>query len=132
MAPLSECRLYLISPPKLSAANFLGPLMSGILIDTIGNQRVFWVLALLVALPIPLLWLKPRIWPPVAKSGSADGEGEASKSVFDLWRIPALRAMRATNCVQSRSPEGSRIAGLAPCSLAARARTEGSVSTASA
>lgn len=26
MAHLSECRLYLISPPKLSAANFLGPL----------------------------------------------------------------------------------------------------------
>src|SRR3954467_11731684 len=26
MAQLSDCRLYLISPPKLSAANFLGPL----------------------------------------------------------------------------------------------------------
>jgi len=27
---LSDCRLYLISPPKLSAANFLGPLQEAL------------------------------------------------------------------------------------------------------
>jgi len=30
MAQLSDCRLYLISPPKLSAANFLGPLQEAL------------------------------------------------------------------------------------------------------
>src|SRR6201994_5190175 len=30
MAHLSECRLSLISPPKLSAANFLGPLQEAL------------------------------------------------------------------------------------------------------
>ena len=51
--PQHRARNYALITMGWSIANFLGPLMSGILIDTIGNQRVFWVLALLVALPIP-------------------------------------------------------------------------------
>ena len=90
--PQHRARNYALITMGWSIANFLGPLMSGILIDTIGNQRVFWVLALLVALPIPLLWWKPRIWPTVAKPQDDHGKGETNKSVFDLWRIPALRA----------------------------------------
>ena len=90
--PQHRARNYALITMGWSIANFLGPLMSGILIDTIGNQRVFWVLALLVALPIPLLWWKPRIWPIVAKPQDDQGKGETNKSVFDLWRIPALRA----------------------------------------
>ncbi len=90
--PQHRARNYALITMGWSIANFLGPLMSGILIDTIGNQRVFWVLALLVALPIPLLWWKPRIWPTVAKPQDDQGKGETNKSVFDLWRIPALRA----------------------------------------
>lgn len=89
--PQHRARNYTLITMGWSIANFLGPLMSGILIDSIGNQRVFWVLALFVALPIPLLWWKPRIWPTVVRPQDDQGKGEASKSVFDLWRIPALR-----------------------------------------
>ena len=90
--PQYRTRNYAWITMTWSIANFLGPLTSGILIDTIGNQRVFWVLALLVALPIPLLWWKPRIWPATVKPSNEGAKGEGGKSVFDLWRIPALRA----------------------------------------
>jgi MFS family permease len=92
--PQHRARNYALITMGWSIANFLGPLISGILIDTIGNQRVFWVLALFVALPVPLLWWKPRIWPATVRPSSEEGkgDGEGRKSVFDLWRIPALRA----------------------------------------
>ncbi len=85
-------RNYALITMGWSAANFLGPLITGILIDTIGHQRVFWVLALFVALPIPLLWWRPRLLPGTAKEASGQNGSETPKSVLDLWRIPALRA----------------------------------------
>ncbi len=88
--PQHRARNYALITMGWSAANFLGPLITGLLIDTIGNQRVFWVLALFVALPIPLLWWRPRLLPHTPKP--AAGEARTPKSVFDLWRIPALRA----------------------------------------
>ena len=72
-----------------SIANFLGPLITGVLIDTIGHQRVFWVLALFVALPIPIMLWRPTLLPPTAKSKE---EATTKPSVMDLWRIPALRS----------------------------------------
>jgi predicted MFS family arabinose efflux permease len=85
-----RARNYALITMGWSAANFLGPLITGLLIDTIGHQRVFWVLALFVMLPIPLLWWRPRLLPATVKP--AAGESEKRKSVLDLWRIPALRA----------------------------------------
>ncbi len=87
-----RARNYALITMGWSIANFLGPLIAGILIDTIGHQRVFWVLAAMVALPVPLLWWQTRIWPAMSKSPDENGKGEGGKSVFDLWRMPALRA----------------------------------------
>ena len=90
--PQHRARNYALITMGWSIANFLGPLIAGILIDTIGHQRVFWMLALFVALPIPLLWWKPRLMPGNAKQSADQAAGESRKSVLDLWRIPALRA----------------------------------------
>ncbi len=50
---------------------------------------MFWVLALFVALPIPMMLWRPHALP----GGSRKSSGaEGRKSVLDLWRIPPLRA----------------------------------------
>jgi MFS family permease len=85
-----RARNYAFITMGWSIANFLGPLISGFLIDSIGHQRVFWVLALFVALPIPLLLWRPNLMPRTSKPTT--GEAEQKKNVLDLWRIPALRA----------------------------------------
>jgi MFS family permease len=85
-----RARNYAFITMGWSIANFLGPLISGFLIDSVGHQRVFWVLALFVALPIPLLLWRPGLLPRTSKQTA--GEGEQRKNVLDLWRIPALRA----------------------------------------
>jgi MFS family permease len=85
-----RARNYALITMGWSIANFLGPLISGFLIDSIGNQRVFWVLALFVALPIPLLLWRPGLLPRTSKQIA--GETAQKKNVLDLWRIPALRA----------------------------------------
>jgi predicted MFS family arabinose efflux permease len=88
--PQNRARNYALITMGWSAANFLGPLITGILIDTVGHQRVFWVLALFVALPIPVLWWRPGMLPGTGKH--AAGDSKSRLSVMDLWRIPALRA----------------------------------------
>jgi len=88
--PQHRTRNYALITMSWSIANFLGPLITGFLIDSIGHQRVFWVLALFVALPIPMLWWRPRVLPATAKKDAA--ETGTRLSVMDLWRIPALRA----------------------------------------
>ena len=87
-----RARNYAFITMGWSIANFLGPLISGFLIDSVGHQRVFWVLALFVALPIPLLLWRPNLMPRTSKQTAGQGEGEQKKRVLDLWRIPALRA----------------------------------------
>jgi MFS family permease len=86
--PQNRTRNYAMITMSWSIANFLGPMTSGLLIDAIGNQRVFYVLAILVLLPIPILWRYPNLLPRTSKHG----EGAGRKNVLDLWRIPALRA----------------------------------------
>lgn len=86
----NRTRNYALITMSWSIANFLGPLTSGLLIDTIGNQRVFYVLAVLVLLPIAILWRWPDLLPPTAKHGEHKSAGD--KKVMDLWRIPALRS----------------------------------------
>jgi predicted MFS family arabinose efflux permease len=87
--PQHRARNYAFITMGWSIANFLGPLITGILIDTIGHQRVFWVLALFVALPIPVMLWRPALLPPSPKSHA---EAASTPSVMDLWRIPALRS----------------------------------------
>ena len=88
--PQHRSRNYALITMGWSIANFVGPLITGFLIDHIGNQRVFWVLTLFVALPIPLLWWRRGVLSGTVKPGTGD-EG-VSRSVMDLWRIPSLRA----------------------------------------
>ncbi|HTE13591.1 MAG TPA: MFS transporter, partial [Burkholderiales bacterium] len=85
-----RARNYALITMSWSIANFLGPLISGFMIDSVGHQRVFWVLAAFVALPIAMLWRWPGLLPSTAKH--ADGETAKNKNVMDLWRIPALRS----------------------------------------
>jgi len=88
--PQHRARNYALITMGWSIANFLGPLISGFLIDTVGHQRVFWVLAAFAMLPIPMLWWRPGLLPNTVRH--AAGETEKHKSVLDLWRIPPLRA----------------------------------------
>ena len=89
--PQHRARNYALITMGWSIANFLGPLVSGFSIDTIGHQRVFWVLTVFVVLPILLMWWKPGLLPNTVKH-AAGPEGAKSGSVLELWRIPALRA----------------------------------------
>ena len=70
-----------------SAANFLGPLVAGFSIDSIGHLQVFLVLASFTVVPALILGLKPRLLPKAAKHAGEDPRG----SVLDLWRITDLR-----------------------------------------
>ena len=87
--PQHRARNYALITMGWSLANFVGPLITGIMIDTIGNQRVFWVLAVFAALPIPLLLWRSGLLPRSVKLPV--GESEKRRSIMDLWRIPALR-----------------------------------------
>jgi predicted MFS family arabinose efflux permease len=86
--PQNRARNYVLITMGWSIANFLGPLITGFFIDMIGHQRVFWILAVLVALPIPILWWRPRLLPRTGKAATTEQRG----GVLDLWRIPALRS----------------------------------------
>jgi MFS family permease len=88
--PQHRARNYALITMGWSFANFIGPLITGIMIDAVGHQRVFWVLALFVALPIPILWLKPGLLPHAGRK--AEDESGTRLNVLDLWRIPPLRA----------------------------------------
>ena len=88
--PQHRARNYAYITMGWSAANFLGPLITGVLIDSIGHQRVFWVLAFFVALPIPIMLWRPKLLPQT--QNPKDKDAEAERKVMDLWRIPALRS----------------------------------------
>ena len=88
--PQHRARNYAYITMGWSAANFLGPLITGVLIDSIGHQRVFWVLAFFVALPIPIMLWRPKLLPQTQNPKGQDAEAE--RKVMDLWRIPALRS----------------------------------------
>ena len=85
--PQHRARNYALITMGWSVANFLGPLIAGFSIDTLGHKHVYWVLALFAALPIPLLWWRPRLLPHTVLAAA-----EKHASVLDLWRMPALRS----------------------------------------
>ena len=90
--PQHRSRNYALITMGWSVANFLGPLIAGFAIDTIGHQRVFWVLMAFVALPILMLWWWPGLLPHTFRPAASDNESNKRGSVLDLWRIPHLRS----------------------------------------
>jgi predicted MFS family arabinose efflux permease len=85
----NRTRNYALITMGWSAANFFGPLIAGFTIDYVGQLQVYLVLALLTAIPIPMLLLKSDLLP---KSASIHASAETARtSVLDLWRIPSVR-----------------------------------------
>lgn len=87
--PQQRTRNYALITMGWSIANFVGPLVSGFCIDLLGHQRTFWVLALLIALPIPVLWWRTGLLPRTVRPAAAS---EQRGGVLELWRLPELRS----------------------------------------
>jgi predicted MFS family arabinose efflux permease len=89
--PEKRASNYTLITMGWSIANMSGPIMAGLLIDSIGHVQVFLVLAAFVGAPLLILWLRPNLLPREAahraESGSQGG------SVADLWRIRPLRTI---------------------------------------
>ena len=63
--------------------------MAGFSIDHIGQLEVYLVLAVFTFAPVVMIFTRPEVLPETARmQAGADGK---QGSVFDLWRIPALR-----------------------------------------
>ena len=84
----NRTRNYALITMGWSAANFFGPLIAGLSIDYIGQLQVYLVLAVLTAIPIPVLLLKRDLLPAAA---SIHATADTRTSVLDLWRIPSVR-----------------------------------------
>jgi MFS family permease len=84
----NRTRNYALIAMGWSAANFFGPLIAGFSIDYLGQLQVYLVLAVLIAIPIPILIWKKDLLP-----SNADVHGKAGPrgSVLELWRIPSVR-----------------------------------------
>ena len=86
--PDKRARNYALITVGWSIANFLGPVITGFSIDYMGHVQAFPVLAVFVAAPALILWIRPRLLPASAVQHAA----KSHVSVADLWRIPGLRA----------------------------------------
>ena len=84
----NRTRNYALITMGWSAANFFGPLIAGLAIDHLGQLKVYLVLAVLTAIPSPILLLRPALLP---KAASLHATSAARTSVLDLWRIPSVR-----------------------------------------
>ena len=84
----NRTRNYALITMGWSAANFFGPLIAGFTIDYVGQLQVYLVLAVLTAIPIPVLLLKPDLLP---KAASIHASASTQTSVLDLWRIAPVR-----------------------------------------
>jgi predicted MFS family arabinose efflux permease len=87
--PQHRARNYALITMGWSVANFIGPLVSGFSIDTLGHRHVYWVLGALAAAPLAILAWRPRLLPEAIAVGAA---AEKRGGVLDLWRIPQLRS----------------------------------------
>ena len=83
-----RARNYSVVSMGWSGANFLGPIIAGFSIDSLGHVQVFWVLAAIATAPVLILWLMPNLLPSAARHAAKDAHGGG---VIDLWRIPSLR-----------------------------------------
>lgn len=95
--PSERARNFSLVSLGFASANFIGPLLTGIMIDEIGYARTFFVLALPLVPVIVLSALGSR-WLPEAHGERAPAGGAAS----DLLRIRPLRnALIASAIVSS-------------------------------
>jgi MFS family permease len=83
-----RARNYALITMAWSIANFVGPLIAGFCIDTLGHRYAFAALAALAGLPVLILWARPTLLPHAVKASVHGQRG----SVVDLWRISDLRA----------------------------------------
>jgi len=83
-----RARNYALITMGWSAANFFGPFIAGFTIDYVGQLQVYLVLAVLTAVPIPVLLANPGLLP-----RAAAGHAETAKrgSVLGLWRMPSVQ-----------------------------------------
>jgi MFS family permease len=87
--PQKRTSNYTMITMAWSLANMTGPLLAGLLIDSIGHVKVFGVLAALIAAPLAVLLALPRLLPKTAPRHA--GHDASGSSVADLWRIRPLR-----------------------------------------
>lgn len=86
--PQYRSRNYAFITMGWSIANFVGPLVTGLAIDTLAHRFAYCMLAVFVLLPILMLRRWPDLLPHMARaSGKAKRGG-----VMDLLRIRELRA----------------------------------------
>jgi len=90
--PEKRAQNFTLITMSWSLANMSGPIMTGILIDTIGHVQVFYVLAVFVAAPMLILWIWPDLLPGKPARAHA-GPGVQGGSVAELWRIRPLRTI---------------------------------------
>jgi len=90
--PEKRAQNFMLITMSWSLANMSGPIMTGILIDTIGHVQVFYVLAVFVAAPMLILWIWPDLLPGKPARVHA-GPGVQGGSVAELWRIRPLRTI---------------------------------------
>lgn len=84
----NRARNYAFITMGWSAANFLGPIITGFTIDHAGQTQAYLVLAAFTAVPVLIVLLNPDLLPRTA----AVHAGTAVRgSVLDLWRMPSVR-----------------------------------------
>lgn len=81
-------RNYALITMGWSLANFVGPLITGLSIDSIAHRSTYCVLAAFVLLPIAMFWRWPTMLPHAARVSPKEKHG----GVMELLRIPELRA----------------------------------------
>jgi predicted MFS family arabinose efflux permease len=86
--PEKRARNYALITMGWSAANFVGPIISGFSIDHFGHPQVYLVLAAFTLAPIAVFAFNPNFLP--LRIGTHKGAA-VHGSVLELWRIPALR-----------------------------------------
>jgi MFS family permease len=84
----NRARNYAFITMGWSAANFLGPIITGFTIDHIGQTQAYLVLAAFTAVPILIVLLNPNLLPRTVAVHAGDGP---RGSVLDLWRMPSVR-----------------------------------------
>ena len=94
--PSERARNFSYVSLGFASANFLSPLLAGFMIDNIGYERTFFVLALPLVPAIVLSALGSR-WLPKTHGESAPPGGRAS----DLLRIPSLRNALVASAIVS-------------------------------
>ena len=84
----NRARNYAFITMGWSAANFLGPIITGFTIDYAGQLQAYLVLAAFTAVPILIVLLNPDLLP---RTAAVHAGAAARGSVFDLWRMPSVR-----------------------------------------